>query len=230
MAPLARGGRAAQSFHMVCPSLPGYGFSGKPTEPGWDIHRIARGWAVLMSRLGYDRFVAAGSDWGSSISTSLALQYPRRLFGIHLVAPLAAADREPSDELTDGERAALAELDERSSQAPSPCRPRAQPSRRRFRDRLVAGRPGDSSTPATGANRHAVGTSAPGSNRRYSSTRSGPGSAPSPAVERILAAHRRSAPDELQIEDLMTLGQPAPFEPGSWPEGRARRPAGVRVA
>ena len=114
MAPLARGGRAAQSFHVVCPSLPGY-FSGKPTGPGWDIHRIARGWAVLMSRLGYDRFVAAGSDWGSSISTSLALQYPRRLFGIHLLAPLAAADREPSDELTDGERAALAELNERSS-------------------------------------------------------------------------------------------------------------------
>jgi len=55
LAPLARGDRA-ESFHLFCPSLPGYGFSGKPTEPGWDIHRIARAWAVLMSRLGYDRW------------------------------------------------------------------------------------------------------------------------------------------------------------------------------
>ena len=64
MAPLADGERSAESFHVVCPSLPGYGFSGKPTEAGWDIHRIARAWAVLMSRLGCDRFAAAGSDGG----------------------------------------------------------------------------------------------------------------------------------------------------------------------
>src|SRR5664279_1211010 len=114
MAPLANSGRAGESFHVICPSLPGYGFSGKPTESGWDIHRIARAWAVLMSRLGYDRFAAAGSDWGTSISTSLALQYPRRLIGIHLVPPLAPADPDSSEELTDAERAAMAELGERT--------------------------------------------------------------------------------------------------------------------
>ena len=113
IAPLADGDRAG-SFHVVCPSLPGYGFSGKPTEPGWDIHRIARAWTVLMRRLGYERFAAAGGDWGTSISTSLALQHPERLLGIHLVPPLAAAGPESSGELTDAERAALAELDERT--------------------------------------------------------------------------------------------------------------------
>ena len=61
---------------MVLPSLPGYGFSGKPASADWDIHRIARAWAELMTRLGYRRFLAMGSDWGTSISTSLALQHP----------------------------------------------------------------------------------------------------------------------------------------------------------
>jgi pimeloyl-ACP methyl ester carboxylesterase len=77
----------------VVPSLPGYGFSGKPTSTGWDIHRIARAWAELMTRLGYDRFLALGSDWGTSVSTSLALQHPGRLLGIHLVPPLADRHR-----------------------------------------------------------------------------------------------------------------------------------------
>jgi epoxide hydrolase len=97
----------------VVPSLPGYGFSGKPATPGWDIHRIARAWAELMTRLGYDRFLAMGSDWGTSVSTSLALQHPGRLLGIHLVPPLAPPDRRASD-LTSDERAALADLDERT--------------------------------------------------------------------------------------------------------------------
>jgi pimeloyl-ACP methyl ester carboxylesterase len=64
--PSAFGGRAADAFHVVVPSLPGYGYSGKPARPGWTIHRIARAWAELMSRLGYARFLAAGSDWGTS--------------------------------------------------------------------------------------------------------------------------------------------------------------------
>ena len=97
---------------MVVPSLPGYGFSGKPSATGWDIHRIARAWAELMARLGYGRFLAMGSDWGTSVSTSLALQHPGRLLGIHLVPPLAPPGRAASD-LTDDERAALADLDQR---------------------------------------------------------------------------------------------------------------------
>jgi pimeloyl-ACP methyl ester carboxylesterase len=101
---------AAAGFDVVVPSLPGYGFSGKPTGPGWDIHRIARAWAELMTALGYDRFIAQGSDWGTSVSTSLALQAPERLLGIHLVPPLVAPIR---DEPTPAEAAALADLAER---------------------------------------------------------------------------------------------------------------------
>jgi pimeloyl-ACP methyl ester carboxylesterase len=111
--PAAHRGDPADAFHVVVPSLPGYGFSGKPAVAGWDVHRIARAWAELMTRLGYDRFLAQGSDWGTSVSTSLALQYPGRLLGIHLVPPLAPPDRGAAD-LTDAERAALADLDERA--------------------------------------------------------------------------------------------------------------------
>jgi len=111
--PAANGGDPAGAFDVVVPSLPGYGFSGKPASAGWDIHRIARAWAELMTRLGYGRFLAMGSDWGTSITTSLALQHPGRLLGIHLVPPLAPPDR-AADDLTDDERAALADLDERS--------------------------------------------------------------------------------------------------------------------
>jgi pimeloyl-ACP methyl ester carboxylesterase len=101
------------AFDVVIPSLPGYGFSGKTTEPGWDIHRIARAWCELATRLGYYRFIAAGSDWGTSISTSIALQHPERLLGLHLVPPLVPPDRHATD-LTESERTALADLDERT--------------------------------------------------------------------------------------------------------------------
>lgn len=111
--PVAHGGAAKDAVHLVVPSLPGYGFSAKPTERGWGIHRIARAWTELMTRLGYDRFVAAGSDWGTSISTSIALQRPERLLGLHLVPPLAPPARD-ADDLTADERDALADLDERS--------------------------------------------------------------------------------------------------------------------
>ena len=106
-------GRHEPAFHVVVASLPGYGFSARPTVPGWGIHRIARAWADLMTRLGYDRFLAAGSDWGTSVSTSIALQRPERLLGLHLVPPLVAPDRDGPG-LTEAERAALADLDERS--------------------------------------------------------------------------------------------------------------------
>ena len=100
-------------FHLVVPSLPGYAFSGKPASAGWDIHRIAHTWAELMTRLGYPRFLAEGSDWGTSVSTSLALQHADRLLGIHLVPPLVAPDRAAAG-LTAAERTALADLDERA--------------------------------------------------------------------------------------------------------------------
>ena len=107
------GGDVSDAFDVVVPSLPGYGFSGKPVTAGWDIHRIARAWAELMTRLGYERFLAIGSDWGTSVSTSLALQHPGRLLGVHLVPPLAPPDRTATD-LTSDERAALADLGQRS--------------------------------------------------------------------------------------------------------------------
>jgi len=109
----AKYGDPAAAFDVVVPSLPGYGFSGKPSSSGWGIHRIADAWAELMARLGYDQFVASGSDWGTSISTSLALRHPGRLLGIHLVPPLAPPERAAAD-LTEEERAALADLDERT--------------------------------------------------------------------------------------------------------------------
>ena len=72
--PTAHGGEAADAFHVVCPALPGYGFSSKPTEPGWSVERIARAWATLMQRLGYARYVAQGGDWGSMVTTAIGLQ------------------------------------------------------------------------------------------------------------------------------------------------------------
>ena len=85
--PTAHGGSAADAFDVVIPSLPGYGFSGKPTVPGWDPIRIARAWAVLMQRLGYTRYVAQGGDWGNAVTEQLALLKPAGLIGIHTNMP-----------------------------------------------------------------------------------------------------------------------------------------------
>jgi pimeloyl-ACP methyl ester carboxylesterase len=109
--PAAHGGDPADAFHVVCPSLPGYGFSDRPAGPGWGITRIASAWAVLMGRLGYHWFGAAGGDWGTSISTEIARLAPERLTGIHLVPPLAPPDPDTFGSLTDQERAALATLE-----------------------------------------------------------------------------------------------------------------------
>jgi pimeloyl-ACP methyl ester carboxylesterase len=81
--PTAHGGTAADAFHVVIPSLPGYGFSGKPTAPGWNPVSIAKAWATLMQRLGYRKYVAQGGDWGNAISEVMALQQPSGLLGIH---------------------------------------------------------------------------------------------------------------------------------------------------
>jgi pimeloyl-ACP methyl ester carboxylesterase len=85
--PTNYGGRAEDSFNVVIPSVPGYGFSGKPTGTGWDPDRIARTWAELMKRLGYTRYVAQGGDWGAPISSSMARQAPAGLLGIHINLP-----------------------------------------------------------------------------------------------------------------------------------------------
>src|SRR3954462_14351893 len=81
--PTADGGSAGDAFHLVIPSLPGYGFSGKPTAPGWNPVSIAKAWGALMQRLGYAKYVAQGGDWGNSVSEVMALQQPPGLLGIH---------------------------------------------------------------------------------------------------------------------------------------------------
>jgi pimeloyl-ACP methyl ester carboxylesterase len=85
--PTAHGGGAEDAFDVVIPSLPGYGFSGKPTVTGWDPDHIARAWAELMKRLGYTRYVAQGGDWGTPISSAMARQAPPGLLGIHINLP-----------------------------------------------------------------------------------------------------------------------------------------------
>ena len=85
--PTEHGATVGDAFHLVIPSLPGHGFSGKPTETGWDPVRIAKAWAVLMERLGYDRYVAQGGDWGNAVTEQLALLKPPGLVGIHTNMP-----------------------------------------------------------------------------------------------------------------------------------------------
>ena len=85
--PTAHGASASDAFHVVIPSIPGYGFSGKPTTTGWDPVRIARAWIVLMKRLGYTKFVAQGGDWGAQITEQMAIQAPSDLIGIHINWP-----------------------------------------------------------------------------------------------------------------------------------------------
>ena len=99
--PTAHGGKAEDAFDVVIPSIPGYGFSGKPTSKGWDPDHIARVWDVLMKRLGYTRYVAQGGDWGAPISGALARQAPEGLLGIHLNLP-AVVPPEASAALASG--------------------------------------------------------------------------------------------------------------------------------
>jgi pimeloyl-ACP methyl ester carboxylesterase len=105
--PTAHGGTPEDAFHLVLPSLPGYGFSGEPTELGWESGRIARAWAVLMDRLGYTRYVAQGGDVGADVTDAMGRQAPKGLLGIHvnlLAGALGIGDRLPAK--SEQERAA----------------------------------------------------------------------------------------------------------------------------
>lgn len=117
--PTEHGGSAADAFHLVIPSMPGFGFSGKPKDKGWNPDRIARAWAELMKRLGYTRYVAQGGDWGSPVSSAMARQAVPGLLGIHINLPatvpsdiaatLATGGTAPAG-LSDKERAAFDSL------------------------------------------------------------------------------------------------------------------------
>jgi len=85
--PTAHGGNASDAFHLVIPSMPGYGYSGKPTTPGWGPDRVARTWDLLMKRLGYTRYVAQGGDWGAVVVDAMGVQAPSGLLGIHTNMP-----------------------------------------------------------------------------------------------------------------------------------------------
>jgi pimeloyl-ACP methyl ester carboxylesterase len=106
--PVAFGGSAADAFHLVCPTLPGYGFSGKPAQPGWGVERIADAWDQLMGRLGYPRYGAQGGDWGSLVTAALGRRHPGRVLGAHLNFVVAFPDPGTISDLTEREQAALA--------------------------------------------------------------------------------------------------------------------------
>lgn len=108
--PTAHDGDAADAFHVVCPSLPGFGFSEKPSGAGWTVQRIARAWSDLMLRLGYKRYAAQGGDWGSLVTTRIAIQDPINCLGIHLNMVIVAPDPDTSDNLTESEKSAIAGL------------------------------------------------------------------------------------------------------------------------
>ncbi|MFI1471103.1 epoxide hydrolase family protein [Streptomyces wuyuanensis] len=121
--PTAHGGDASDAFHLVIPSMPGYGFSGKPTTTGWGPERIARAWGELMKRLGYTRYAAQGGDWGAVVTDTMAVQRPEGLIGIHtnmpkvvppaIEAAIVAGNPLPSDVTLDNdeEKAAVEQLD-----------------------------------------------------------------------------------------------------------------------
>jgi epoxide hydrolase len=106
--PTAHGGDARDAFHVVAPSLPGYGFSGKPQRSGWNVQRIARAWSQLMPRLGYRRYAAQSGDWGAMVTTCIGIQDPGNCLGIHLNMPIAPPDPATLSDLTDKEKSALA--------------------------------------------------------------------------------------------------------------------------
>lgn len=103
--PAAHGGDAADAFHVICPSLPGFGFSAKPTTTGWGVGRIATAWATLMDRLGYRRYGAQGGDWGSAVTTALGAADPDHCAGIHITLAFSTAPKVVGDPTPEETRA-----------------------------------------------------------------------------------------------------------------------------
>jgi pimeloyl-ACP methyl ester carboxylesterase len=108
--PRSHGGDPTHAFHVVCPSLPGYGFSGKPTTTGWGVEHIAAAWAQLMARLGYDRYFAQGGDWGAMVTTWIGRVDPGHCAGIHVNMPVAFPGPDQMDDLTPRELDGLAAM------------------------------------------------------------------------------------------------------------------------
>ena len=108
--PASHGGDRTDAFHLVIPSLPGYGFSDKPLSVGWGIERIAAAWITLMKRLGYDRFVAQGGDWGAAVTTALGAMNPPECAGVHLNMPIVPPPKDESDDITPREKSAIASM------------------------------------------------------------------------------------------------------------------------
>jgi pimeloyl-ACP methyl ester carboxylesterase len=107
--PTAHGGRAEDAFHVVCPSLPGYGFSGKPTRSGWGVGKIAEAWETLMTRLGYERYGAQGGDWGAAVTTGIG-RNKGHCVAIHTNMPIGFPPPDGVDEQSEEEQRALAAL------------------------------------------------------------------------------------------------------------------------
>ncbi|MEV4362837.1 epoxide hydrolase [Nonomuraea sp. NPDC049625] len=110
--PRAHGGDPAQAFHVVVPSLPGFGFSAPPRETGWDVTRVARIWAELMRRLGYDRYGAQGGDYGAYVAPEVATTDPEHVIGVYVISGLGFPTQDDVPEMTEDERAAFARLQE----------------------------------------------------------------------------------------------------------------------
>ena len=105
--PDANGTPEAEAFHLICPSLPGFAFSGKPTSPGWGINKIAEAWDELMVSLGYTQYLAQGGDWGSIVTTAIGAQNLGHCQGIHITMPVVGPDPETMNELTEFEQECL---------------------------------------------------------------------------------------------------------------------------
>lgn len=99
--PVTHGGEPADAFDVVCPSLPGFGFSGKPEQTGWGVERIGHAWVQLMAGLGYERYGAQGGDWGASVTAEIGLQDPAHVAGIHLNMPFVSSSAMDMNGLTD---------------------------------------------------------------------------------------------------------------------------------
>jgi pimeloyl-ACP methyl ester carboxylesterase len=103
--PTAHGGAAADAFHVICPSLPGFGFSAKPTTTGWGVDRIAAAWTVLMDRLGYPRYGAQGGDWGSAVTSAIGARDTEHCVGIHITLAMGSAPKTDGKPTQEEERA-----------------------------------------------------------------------------------------------------------------------------